>query len=137
MKRNIVVTLVFFLFAVEVEAAQYVSNAFAVRDEANEEILTNRDIACVKISKMGKSEAATITLLPEATRFFATYTKQNKEKPLAILVCGRQASKPIIKTAITSGKLTIGSLTTDDVKCLKNSFDTEAICRDCPVCKGP
>lgn len=132
----------FFLFVLaslvqRAEAAGYVSNAFVVQAEDNEEILTNRDIACIKIDKSGKDEAASITLTPEARRYFATFTKQNKEKKLAIMVCGREVSKPVIKSTIGSGMVQIGQLNADDVKCLKSSFDTEAVCRDCPVCKGP
>jgi preprotein translocase subunit SecD len=118
-------------------ASGYVSNALLVEGVAGKPLLSNRDIRCVGLSKdsNGKS-VVTFKLSEAASRSLSDYTAQNIGKTLSISICGQPGTQPKIMSPISSGAVNYSGLNDFQLQCLKDSFEMNTKCSDCPVCKN-
>ncbi len=68
-----------------------------------EAALTNADITSATVKPASKGYGVEVVFTEEGRQKFASLTKNNVEKHLAIIVDGEIVSAPIIKTPITGG----------------------------------
>ena len=73
----------------------------------NEAVLTTAHIASAKVTTSPYGPQIDIVLTKEGRAVFAKLTRDNIDKPLAILVDGEVISAPIIRAPITGGRAVI------------------------------
>ncbi|HAW53325.1 MAG TPA: hypothetical protein DCX54_13520, partial [Flavobacteriales bacterium] len=103
-----------------VEMEFYKSKRTAFIDPAP--IIVNHDIESAVVETGGrviKEPVIRLVLSQEASKKFATFTEQNINKPLAIIVNGKIMSMPIIREKITSGLVVIaGRFTKEEAEAI-------------------
>ncbi|MEO5668913.1 MAG: hypothetical protein ABIR96_12710 [Bdellovibrionota bacterium] len=119
-------------------AGQYIDNAISVTSDTGEPLLMNRDVECITIEKSQTIPQTTAVIKIDAVsrRYFQDFTRSHLGKELSLSVCGVVSKKLKIQSVISTGSFLLGSLSPEQEKCLKDSFQIAKSCSDCPVCRN-